>query len=386
MPLKAEKLTKSRAHVLEALSSDRLKEPVQNQKDYTNIGQSRIQRIVPIPLDRIAAVSELQNRVDAFNPEANLDDRMLLESIEERGVTQPVKLLLIQKDPLSYQIIFGHRRIAACRTLKRPTVPAVVVTAAQEDTKERDIQTIQENSLRLDLTDYEKALTAQAFMEEHQASKTETAKVFGCSNTLLTYWLKLVDEQQTAPQVLQLVKDGYIGASTAAKIMALPEDQRAGVVSGIKRGLTFADTLSIVKQNAGLLPKKEPSRGTGSSQGKTKQAPPSDDHPSKATKMLVDKILGDRQAAEKRWILERSQEDPKMAPGVLAALMGVSGDADRVMQIYQTTAMGLVRQMEKSLTHLQRLADMLDLMDEGSPRATLQESLKSAIEKVVGGH
>lgn len=386
MPLKAEKLTKSRAHVLEALSSDRLKEPAPNQKDYTNIGQPRIQRIVPIPLDKIAAVSELQNRVVAFSPEANLDDRMLLESIEERGVTQPVKLLLVQKDPLSYQIIFGHRRIAACRALKRPTVPAVVVTAVQEDTKERDIQTIQENSLRLDLTDYEKALTAQAFMEEHQATRTETAKVFGCSNPLLTYWLKLVDEQQTAPQVLQLVKDGYIGASTAAKIMALPEDQRASVVSGIKRGLTFADTLSIVKQNAGLLPKKEPSRGTGSSQGKTKQATQPGAHPSKPASTLIDKILDDHQAAEKRWILERSQEDPKMAPGVLAALMGVSGDADRVMQIYQTTPMGLVRQMEKSLTHLQRLADMLDLIDEGSPRATLQESLKSAIEKVVGGH
>ncbi len=76
-----------------------------------------------IPLSAVVRDSPANSRAP-FNPRNSEDDKVLVESIQALGQIYPVCLWLFL--PGKFQIVYGHRRIAALRHLGRDSVDAVL--------------------------------------------------------------------------------------------------------------------------------------------------------------------------------------------------------------------------------------------------------------------
>ena len=82
-----------------------------------------------IELRAIVGANPLQVRA-SFDPEADEQDRALLNSLDSDGQRLPVLLLENPNTtPLTYTPLDGHRRIEALRRLKRDRVQAIVHSA-----------------------------------------------------------------------------------------------------------------------------------------------------------------------------------------------------------------------------------------------------------------
>ena len=73
----------------------------------------------------------------------------------------------------AYEVVFGHRRVRACRALGRK-VRAVIVTA---DDKELVRRMLAENAIRRDLSPIEKARAWQLLIDEGGFSRQELAQI-----------------------------------------------------------------------------------------------------------------------------------------------------------------------------------------------------------------
>ena len=104
----------------------------------------------------------------SFEDEAFRD---LAASIEAMGQIAPVALR--RRGEGAYEVVFGHRRVRACRALGRK-VRAIVVTA---DDKELVRRMLAENALRRDLSPIEKARAWQLLIDEGGFSRQELAQI-----------------------------------------------------------------------------------------------------------------------------------------------------------------------------------------------------------------
>ena len=90
----------------------------------------------------------IQQVIPSRNPRSgDLDVSELRASIREHGLLQPIRVRPIGSG--RFQIIAGHRRFAACRSLGFEAIPAVIV---EESDPRAAVQTIVENLQREDLT------------------------------------------------------------------------------------------------------------------------------------------------------------------------------------------------------------------------------------------
>jgi len=129
-----------------------------------------------------------------IHPESILE---LIESIKQHGIIEP---LIIAKTPAGYQIIAGERRWRAARTLKLPSVPAII----KETTPQQMLEmAIVENIQRKDLNPIERAKAFMRLKEEFGFDNNQIAKKMGKSVPYVINELKLL----TLPDAL---KDGLL--------------------------------------------------------------------------------------------------------------------------------------------------------------------------------
>ena len=94
------------------------------------------------------------------NPRSSLGDlKELAASIKELGVLQPI---LVRPNGDRYDLIYGHRRLAAAKLAKRPTVP--VFFAGQDDERDHETRLV-ENLHREDLSPLDEARAYQQLLE-----------------------------------------------------------------------------------------------------------------------------------------------------------------------------------------------------------------------------
>jgi ParB/RepB/Spo0J family partition protein len=118
-----------------------------------------------IDLASISHESPFQTRQEAFNPQVHPEDEELLESVQANGVLEPVMVLDTSPPGGSeaYQIVFGHRRVAAARLAGLVEIAAMIT----RDEAEARILTLAENMGGRALTPYEKALALSGLKEAH---------------------------------------------------------------------------------------------------------------------------------------------------------------------------------------------------------------------------
>lgn len=200
------------------------------------------QNVVEVQLTAIVKDSPFQTRRRPFDPDMNESDRALVESLADPKIGQMEAVWLRAIKPGQYEIVFGHRRIAALRYLKRQTVLAVIVKG---DLREVATWTALENT-GAPLSPIEKAELAQLLSTQFGMNSTEISIRIGVSQRHAQRLLKIANADDT---VRLAFGREIISGSVAYEIaLAAAEHQARLLAMAIACRLQAADCARIVER------------------------------------------------------------------------------------------------------------------------------------------
>lgn len=121
----------------------------------------------------------------------------LADSIAENGLEQPVGVWPLPSNQAgengeTHELVFGHRRLMACKTILKWTTIPVVVKAKRTTAKDRYLSSLVENAQREDLTPIEEAVAFKRGIDEHGLTAGGIAKKRGVSNAYVSQRLALL--------------------------------------------------------------------------------------------------------------------------------------------------------------------------------------------------
>jgi len=180
--------------------------------------------------------NKYQPRKD-FNEE-NLKD--LADSIEERGIIQPIIVRKSTDDRSKYEIIAGERRWLAAQKAGLHEVPVVITEA--DDLKSLEFAIV-ENVQRHDLNAIEEAKGYQRLIDDFSYDQEKVAKFIGKSRSHITNCLRLL----TLPlDVIKLIEIKKITPGHAKVLVGL--DNAAFVAKKIiEKSLSVRQVENFVK-------------------------------------------------------------------------------------------------------------------------------------------
>jgi ParB family chromosome partitioning protein len=162
-----------------------------------------------IPLDAIQSSPR--------NPRAGLPDvGELADSIRAHGLLQPIVLRPMND---GFEVVAGHRRLAAVHSLGWSDIPAVVREA---DDGEAFLLTLVENLQRADLTAREESRALEALVRERGWSTRQVAEAIKRSPAYVSKRLRVFEDAVLAPLVLQ----NRLTISAAEELLTLSPERR----------------------------------------------------------------------------------------------------------------------------------------------------------------
>lgn len=167
-------------------------------------------QVLDIPLDKI--------RPSAANPRSDLGDLDgLAASIREVGVLQPITVIATDD---GYEILYGARRHAASELAEQETIPAIVHDGTVEE-RAALVSRIIENLHREDPSAMDEARAFARLRDELDVDQYEIANRVGCSQSLVSKRIALLDLPERAQEML-VAKT--LGVSVAVEIAKLADD------------------------------------------------------------------------------------------------------------------------------------------------------------------
>ena len=172
----------------------------------------------PPPLDegkpREIAVEQIDR--NPFQTRANVDEAALRElaaSITATGVLQPVLVRPLANS--RFQLIAGERRWLASKLAGKPTVPAIIRHASDEQAME---MTIIENLQRADLNPMEQARAYDRLSHDFKMTQEQMAQRTGKDRASVSNFLRLL---RLPLEVQQKVESGNLSFGHARTLLAL---------------------------------------------------------------------------------------------------------------------------------------------------------------------
>jgi ParB family chromosome partitioning protein len=141
----------------------------------------------------------------------------LADSIREYGLLQPI---VVRSAAEGYEVVAGHRRLEALRSLGWDTAPAVVQTA---DDSRAYLLSLIENLQREDLTPREESLALEVLVREHGWSTRQVAAAVKRSQGYVSKRLRVFEDVVLAPLVL----DRKLSVTVAEELLPAPTERRA---------------------------------------------------------------------------------------------------------------------------------------------------------------
>ncbi|MEM7458574.1 MAG: ParB/RepB/Spo0J family partition protein [Pseudomonadota bacterium] len=171
--------------------------------------------------------------------EAELEE--LANSIEQRGVLQPILLRPDPDAPNQYQIVAGERRWRAAQRAGLKTIPAVV----------RDMDELQllevgiiENVQREDLNPIEEAEAYGALIKRFGRTQENLAESVGKSRAHIANTMRLLNLGESAREHL---RQGRISAGHARAALGAPDPDPV-VDMAVAKGMSVRDVEALVKR------------------------------------------------------------------------------------------------------------------------------------------
>lgn len=182
----------------------------------------------------------------------------LKASVKRNGILNRLRVFTNENN--EYELITGHRRLAAAKAVELALVPAEVVAdlsrPMEGDELENQLRRIHEevivdNLHHQDLTHFEQANAIEALMDDQGYGQEEAGHVLGRSQQWVSDRLSLL---KLAPAVQTAVTAGAVEFSTARKLAKLPADVQAPVMERVKDGDAESAARVVGKISAALKP------------------------------------------------------------------------------------------------------------------------------------
>ncbi|MCY4192310.1 MAG: ParB/RepB/Spo0J family partition protein [Rhodospirillaceae bacterium] len=192
---------------LEALlgSDDELYKPKEDRRP-TSDGEDR--GVLSLPVGDI--------RPGKYQPRRRFDEdelRALADSIEAKGILQPVLVRPHPKEKGAWELVAGERRWLAAQRVHLGVIPAIVHDLSDRETLEVGII---ENVQRRDLTPMEEAEGYKRLIAEFRYTQDDLAKIVGKSRSHVTNTMRLLN---LAGGVKKLVDEGKLSAGHARALL-----------------------------------------------------------------------------------------------------------------------------------------------------------------------
>ncbi|MFN4018242.1 MAG: ParB/RepB/Spo0J family partition protein [Reyranella sp.] len=142
---------------------------------------------------------------------------MLVESVREYGLLQPILVRPLRDAADSYEIIAGERRWRAAQKAQLHDVPVVIRTIDDHDALQIGLV---ENLQRSDLSAIDEAQGYKRLVDEYGHTQEELARMMGRSRPHIANTLRLLD---LPPPVQEMVRDGALSAGQARTLIGLPD-------------------------------------------------------------------------------------------------------------------------------------------------------------------
>jgi ParB family chromosome partitioning protein len=140
----------------------------------------------------------------------------LAASLVAHGLLQPV---VVRRRKAAYELIAGHRRLEAARSLGWPEIAAVV---RDETDKQAYILTLVENLQREDLSPKEEAAALEVLVRERGWSTRQVGEAIKRGPMYVSRRLRVFEDDTLAPLVLA----NELAVSTAEELLVVADVQR----------------------------------------------------------------------------------------------------------------------------------------------------------------
>ena len=178
----------------------------------------RVREEVKAVDDRVAHLVALADiRPSPYNPRRALDGiAELAASLAEHGLLQP--LVVRQVGPHNYELIAGHRRLEAARTLGWTEI---AVSVREETAEQAYILTLVENLQREDLTPREEAAALEVLLRERGWTTRQVGEAIKRSHAYVSRRLRVFEDEALAPLVLK--DESPLPVSTAEELLGVAD-------------------------------------------------------------------------------------------------------------------------------------------------------------------
>ncbi len=200
------------------------------------------EQYVEVPPALIVGHTRAQTR-SGFDPEANDEDRALVESIRVEGQRIPVMVQEASDGSGGYVLQWGRRRLGAVLHLGLPFIKAIV---RREGQRAADLGTLLEN-IRKELTPLEKARAIQILHDDHDLTYDEVARRVGLTPRYALMLMKLMGAEAG---VLEQVESETLSARAAIEVARVPAEHQVALA---ERVITHRLPLEAVQQVAALM-------------------------------------------------------------------------------------------------------------------------------------
>lgn len=174
--------------------------------------QDEKSKIFHLPVDSIIP--------NPYQPRQAFDSMAIEElanSIREYGVIQPITVRRISKD--LYELVTGERRLRAVKSLRRPTIPAIIMTINDNDSA---VIALIENLQRKELGFFEEAEGYQHLICDHGMTQEEVAAKIGKKQSTVANKLRIL---KLSPYLKKIVSENKLTERHARALLKLPEEE-----------------------------------------------------------------------------------------------------------------------------------------------------------------
>jgi ParB family chromosome partitioning protein len=179
---------------------------------------------------------------------------VLVDSVKEFGLLQPILVRPITGEPDRYEIVAGERRWRAAQKAQLHDVPVVIRTMGDQDALQLGLI---ENLQRADLTAIDEAQAYRRLVQDFAQSHDDIARTVGKSRPHVANTLRLLE--LPAP-VQEMVRGGQLSAGQARALIGVP-DPLAMAQRALEEKLTVRDLErlggDLKRKPKGAAPKAE---------------------------------------------------------------------------------------------------------------------------------
>jgi ParB family transcriptional regulator, chromosome partitioning protein len=176
-----------------------------------------------------------QLRAGEFQPRTVFEGLdVLVESVKQFGLLQPILVRPVRGEPEAYEIIAGERRWRAAQKAQLHDVPVVVRTL---DNLEALQLALVENLQRADLSPIDEAAGLRRLISDFNQTQEEVAKTVGKSRPHVANTLRLLD---LPAEVRDLIQADKLTAGHGRALLGFP-DPTAMAAQAIKEKLSVRD-------------------------------------------------------------------------------------------------------------------------------------------------